>query len=168
MPDTQYKQYVIEFKLYDGTTRHIPIEIPMGEDGGFYTPATRKISDTEIEISFTPSKEGMPVVEPVTVSAGNVVDLTGYATEQWVREEYQPKGNYLTEHQDISGKLDADKLPDAINEALAQAKESGAFDGKPGYTPQKNVDYYTEADKKEMVNLVIAALPVYNGEVEIG
>jgi hypothetical protein len=46
--------------------------------------------------------------------------------------EKQPKGNYLTEHQDISGKLDADKLPEAINTALAQAKESGEFNGKDG------------------------------------
>jgi hypothetical protein len=29
------------------------------------------------------------------------VDLTGYATESWVKEQ-----NYLTEHQDISGKVD--------------------------------------------------------------
>lgn len=37
--------------------------------------------------------------------------------------------------------------------------------GIDGYTPQKGVDYYTEADKAEMVDAVIAALPVYNGEV---
>ena len=39
---------------------------------------------------------------------------------------------YLTEHQDISGKLDAARLPDAINDALAQAKSSGEFDGPQG------------------------------------
>ena len=39
---------------------------------------------------------------------------------------------YLTEHQDISGKLDATALPDAINDALAQAKSSGEFDGPQG------------------------------------
>ena len=64
---------------------------------------------------------------------------------------------YLTEHQDISGKLDASKLPEAVNEALAQAKASGEFDGKDGkdgkngvdgkngqdgYTPVKGVDYF--------------------------
>ena len=59
-------------------------------------------------------------------------------------------------------KLDASELPNAINEALEQAKESGEFDG---YTPKKGVDYYTPADKAEMVSAVIAALPVYNGEV---
>ena len=39
-------------------------------------------------------------------------------------------------------------------------------DGKDGYTPQKGVDYYTDADKAEMVSVVLAALPVYEGEVE--
>lgn len=39
---------------------------------------------------------------------------------------------FLTHHQDISGKLDASKLPDAIEDALAQAKTSGEFDGKDG------------------------------------
>ena len=29
-------------------------------------------------------------------SGGGSVDLTGYATEQWVQTNYQPKGNYLT------------------------------------------------------------------------
>lgn len=39
---------------------------------------------------------------------------------------------YLTEHQDISGKLDASALPTAIDTALAQAKASGEFDGATG------------------------------------
>ena len=64
-----------------------------------------------------------------------------------------------------ANKLDASKLPEVINDALAQAKESGEFDGDPGYTPVKGKDYYTEADKAEMVSAVIAALPVYDGEV---
>ena len=38
-------------------------------------------------------------------------------------------------------------------------------DGKDGKTPVKGVDYYTDADKSDMVAAVIAALPVYNGEV---
>lgn len=112
------------------------------------------------------------------------VDLTGYATEEFVVDKiveaevdlsgYAKKSElptkvsqldndkgYLTEHQDISGKLDANKLPEAINSALAQAKASGAFDGadgkdgkdgidgKDGYTPQKNVDYFDGKDGKD-------------------
>lgn len=38
--------------------------------------------------------------------------------------------------------------------------------GPAGYTPKKGVDYFTENDIAEMVSAVIAALPVYNGEVE--
>ena len=47
------------------------------------------------------------------------VDLTGYATEEWVGSQ-------------LAGKLDSSKLSEAINDALAQAKKSGAFDGAPG------------------------------------
>lgn len=41
-------------------------------------------------------------------------------------------------------------------------------DGKPGAdgkTPVKGEDYFTEADKSEMVSAVISALPKYDGEV---
>lgn len=40
--------------------------------------------------------------------------------------------------------------------------EPGA-NGADGYTPVKGTDYYTEADKAEMVDLVIAALPRWSG-----
>lgn len=51
--------------------------------------------------------------------------------------ELENDSGYLTEHQDISGKLDAVKLPEAIDTALAEAKESGAFDGKDGAPGEK-------------------------------
>ena len=47
----------------------------------------------------------------------------------------------------------------AVNEALEKAKASGEFDGKDGidgkdgkdgHTPVKGIDYYTEAEKKEL------------------
>ena len=41
--------------------------------------------------------------------------------------ELENDSGFLTEHQDISGKLDKEKLPEAIDDALAQAKESGEF-----------------------------------------
>ena len=37
--------------------------------------------------------------------------------------------------------------------------------GTPGRTPVKGTDYWTEADKQSIVADVLAALPVYNGEV---
>lgn len=59
----------------------------------------------------------------------------------------------------IAGKLDASALPTAINDALAQAKASGEFngaDGKDGtngadgYSPVCGIDYWTDADKAEI------------------
>lgn len=69
----------------------------------------------------------------------------------------------------ISNKLDDSELSTAIDTALAQAKASGEFDGADGKdgvdgkTPVKGTDYYTEADKTEMVNAVLAALPTWTG-----
>lgn len=72
-------------------------------------------------------------VEKLEQSGGGDVDMTGYATEKWVQDGYQPKGKYLTD----------DTLSDAINDALTQAKESGEFD----YV-------LTDADKQEIADLI--------------
>lgn len=86
---------------------------------------------------------------------GEEVDLSGYAQKSELPtnvSQLQNDVGYLTEHQDISGKLDANKLPEAINTALAQAKASGEFngadgeDGQDGYTPKKGVDYFDGKD----------------------
>lgn len=77
------KKYTFLFTLADGTTHSIPIEIPTGDDGGYYLPKITQVSDSEIEINFIPSEPGMPAVEPVTVelpagqgSGGNAVLYT--------------------------------------------------------------------------------------------
>lgn len=68
-----------------------------------------------------------------------------YASEQYVDE----KVSQLS--QEIEDKLDASELTTAVNDALAQAKASGEFDGADGqdgkdgadgYTPVKGVDYF--------------------------
>ena len=70
------------------------------------------------------------------------------------------------------GAIAETELQTAINTALAQAKASGEFDGADGapgpagpagYTPVKGTDYFTEEDKTEMVNAVLAALPAAEG-----
>lgn len=66
--------------------------------------------------------------------------------------------------EEAAGKVDPDAIQETINTALQEAKESGEFDGNDGYTPVKGVDYFTEADKADMVQDVIATLPVYKGE----
>ena len=58
-------------------------------------------------------------------------------------------------------KLETSKLPEAINDALAQAKASGEFngeDGTDGYSPIRGIDYWTDADKAEIKSYVDTAI----------
>lgn len=60
------------------------------------------------------------------------------------------------------GALGQSNLESATNTALAKAKASGEFDGKDGEngrTPIKGIDYFNEADKNEIVQAVLKALP---------
>jgi hypothetical protein len=116
--------YVLPTDVISETTIYL---VPGGVDGNLYT-------------------EYIYVNGTWEILGSQRVDLTGYATQTWTLQQltgYQPKGNYLTEHQDISGKLDANKLPEAVNTALAQAKESGEFDGKDGISPTVAVSTIT-------------------------
>ena len=112
--------------------------------------------------------------------------LSKYAKSDWVEENFQQKGNFLTEEQ----------LPEAIKDALAQAKESGEFDGPPGKdgrdgvdgkdgqdgspgspgkdgkdgkdgvdgrTPVRGEDYHTEADKQEIIAEVLDRIEIPEG-----
>ena len=50
------------------------------------------------------------------------------------------------------------------------AVENGQYvlkTGGDGHTPVKGVDYFTEEDKAEIAAQVLAAIPVYRGEVEV-
>lgn len=56
-----------------------------------------------------------------------------------------------------------ENVQDAINSSLQSAKESGDFDGpkgdpgEPGYTPQRGKDYWTDSDKREIVEDVLSS-----------
>lgn len=91
---------------------------------------------------------------------GEEVDLSGYAQKSEIPtkvSQLQNDTGFLTEHQDISGKLDASALPTAINTALAQAKASGEFDGKDGVDGQDGKDgqdyVLTKDDRTEIAEL---------------
>lgn len=50
----------------------------------------------------------------------------------------------------------------AVNAALSNAKASGVFDGSDGKTPTNGVDYFTPTEKNEMIEAVLARIPVGN------
>lgn len=92
--------------------------------------------------------------------------LSKYAKSDWVEETFQQKGNFLTEEQ----------LPQTINEALAQAKASGEFDGKDGvdgkngvdgYSPVRGKDYWTSTDRQSIVTDMLTSEEVRKMQQDI-
>lgn len=81
-------------------------------------------------VSSVNSKTGAVVLTADDVHA--MRDDTVIPTVPEKVSAFENDAGYLTAHQDISGKLDADKLPEAVNDALAQAAASGEFDGADG------------------------------------
>lgn len=79
---------------------------------------------------------GITVGTPIKPQA--VVDQTNADTHMKDTQKHITSA----ERQSWNKKLDASELPNAVNDALKQAKESGEFDGQDGYTPQKGVDYF--------------------------
>lgn len=93
-------------------------------------------------------------------------------TEQTLTEAQKAQARENIGAQPVGSYLESTELTSAINTALAQAKASGEFDGadgrdgvdgKDGYTPVKGTDYWTDTDKTDMLNDVLAALPTWNG-----
>lgn len=90
-------------------------------------------------------------IEIPDLPEGGTVDLTGYATEEWVKQQ-----NYLISIPD--NYVTSDELTNEVSSALIQAKQNGDFKGEPGD------DYIlTEDDKREVANIVLTILPTWNG-----
>lgn len=69
-------------------------------------------------------------------SGGNV-DLTGYATEQYVQEYAQPKGDYLTEHQSLDGYAKTKDIPTKPEDIGAQPVGNYLTEVPSGYATEK-------------------------------
>lgn len=76
---------------------------------------------------------------------GGTVDLTGYATEEWVKKQ-----NYLTSIP--SNYVTSSELINEVNSALTQAKQNGDFKGDKGDTPVKGKDYFTQTEINQIVS----------------
>lgn len=88
---------------------------------------------------------------PDSPGGGGTVDLTGYATEEWVKNQ-----NYLTSIP--SNYVTSSELTNEVNSALTQAKQSGDFKGDKGdkgdkgNTPVKGTDYFTQTEINQIVS----------------
>lgn len=85
--------------------------------------------------------------------------------------EISSEGNLIIsfsngEHNEI-GRIVGEKGEQGIQGDQGIQGEQGqqGIQGEPGYTPQRGVDYYTDADKQEMIAAVLTALPKWDGGV---
>lgn len=117
-----------------------------GKDGGYYTPTVT----SDGLLSWSASKSDMPAVASVNIRG--------------------PKGDQGERGlQGVQG-IQGERGLQGIQGVQGPAGPTGATGatgatGPAGYTPVKGTDYWTATDRQGMVNDVLAALPVYNGEV---
>lgn len=116
----------------DKNGQMVPVPVIRGEDGGFYTPEIKNGV-----IRWAASRPDMPEVPDMDIGTGGgggTPDAVQFVPQELTdKQQAQARENIgAASADDVSGKLDADKLPTAIESALAQAKESGEFDGEPG------------------------------------
>lgn len=136
------------------TDRYEPSDLPLpsGGPGGYYTPAVTQPNETTMQVAYGASDASMPAVPPVQVTLPR--GPSGISPKVTVE---QTTGGVTV------------KITDATGTTTAEVKNGkDGNPGSPGKTPEKGVDYWTAADKSEIVADTIAALPVYNGEVQDG
>lgn len=170
-------QVLAEVARITGMTAHA-VELPAG------SAPTADYADGVLTIGI-PLGGDVPEAQIAQAVAeylsNNPIGETDPTVPEWAKQPEKP--SYTA---DEVGALSSETLLEAINTALAQAKESGEFDGAPGqdgitptigdngnwylgntdtgnpsqgHTPQRVVDYWTAEDKQAIVYQVLAALP---------
>lgn len=129
---------------------NVEIDTTGGGTGSYYTPSVSESG----ELSWTPSSEDMPAVPPANITGpkGDTGER-GPAGADGVSATHSWAGTTLTVTS-ASGTSSADLKGDTGARGPA---------GADGYTPVKGTDYFTEADKAEMVQAVLNALPAAEG-----
>lgn len=130
----------------------------IGQNGATFTPSV----SPEGVISWTNDKD-LPNPEPVDIK-GEKGDR-GEQGLQGVKGDKGEKGEKGDPGEPGAKGEQGEQGPAGADGAEGPQGPQGE-QGPPGKTPVKGVDYWTEADKQEIIEAVIAELPVYNGEVE--
>lgn len=127
--DEQIAQAVVDY-----LAKNPPASGDPGEDGGYYTPSMTQPDDETIRFDFTPSKEGMPAVEPVQVTLP-VSQNGGQGSNGWSNEEIILLENILKKcvtETDQTSNIDA--LITMLMSGSSGSEDSGSGDDSSGTT----------------------------------
>lgn len=132
----------------DGTTS----EVVQDGKSGVHVGSDAPPAGTKVWVNPDGNRTEIPKVDDTLTKPGYAADAKAVGE----------KINQLSG--DIDDKLDADKLPEAINIALTQAKESGEFKGDPGQPGKPGNDYVlTDADKTEIAEIAAGMVDIPEG-----
>lgn len=139
----------IELKKSGGNLSFADKMLLKGEDGGYYIPSV----DEEGNLTWTATEDDMPEVAAAKIKGrdGVYVGETEPTDDSliWINPEGEASEALVTKSY--------------VDEAINTIELMPGPQGIPG---KDGEDYVlTAADKTEIANLVIAELPVYNGEV---
>ncbi len=152
--------YLGDSRLYDGTgnlnTSAHPENVPFLLEVFVSSMVGDDSTETDLTVwhSMSDERTTVSVIEPGVYDDGYRHIDDGYLPDSAARTDsavmHDRTQNLDEGHKSLArkniGALGEDDLPTAIDSALEQAKESGEFDGKDGYTPQKGVDYFDGED----------------------
>lgn len=112
-----------------------------------------KVSTSDIINDLITNVTNKPLSAAQGVVLKGLIDTLEKAIPTKVSQLTNDKG-YLTQHQDVSGKLDASKLQEAISTALEQAQASGEFDGADGEDGEDGVSPTVTVSKSGKVTTI--------------
>ena len=113
-----------------------------------------------------PGQSGMPASHYWNGTTLTITSASGTSSADLKGGYYKPVVDYTGTNQiRIIWSAVGSGMPSVSNTTLTLPTGPQGNPGKDGKTPVKGEDYFTAAEKAEMVNEVLAALPVYNGEV---
>lgn len=139
---------------------NVNVEVEGGV-GGYYTPAIRQVDQSTAQVTFTPSDADMPSVASTHISLPKGEDGEDGRGIVSIKRK---NGNGSPGTTDTYAIVYTDNTSSTFPVYNGKDGKDGAK-GDPGKTPEKGKDYWTDADKAEMIMNVLLSLPVYNGEV---
>lgn len=185
---------VSAFAVEAGGTKRlttIPVEI-MIEKSGFVQDGETQIPPppdlyAQLILQIKEAMQGGVSDEQIAEAVKNYldenpvgVDIDKTLTVEGSAADAKATGEKITSlSTEIKKKIDETQLQNAVNSALEEAKNNGDFDGETGsvgpqgpagdngYTPIKGVDYFTEADKAELVSMLKKSLTVETWTFEL-
>lgn len=177
----KYEEKTIYVTRGDVGSFEVTADFKAGDIVRFKVTAKKDCEKVVCQRDFEVSEDTSSIEIALDDEATRLGDVISKPTDYWYEVELNPDTNPQTiigydedgakilrlfpEGADVNGEdievVGKKTLQELVEYALYEAKESGEFDGpqgiqgEPGHTPERGVDYWTEADKEEITSEVL-------------